>query len=148
VSKRAQQARKPVESQERNDGIIAALGPRTKAQIDALEKLLLLTTPPKVMIENSFAGLRNAIAGDLQSAFEDQWTRGVMHGQWLQQQRIDELEQKLFAVPPEDAELANVMAILNQEESVDMNSFLGDLPEEQLISLEELERVVHDVLSD
>ena len=71
-----------------------------------------------------------------------------MHGQWLQQQRIDELEQKLFAVPPEDAELANVMAILNQEESVDMNSFLGDLPEEQLISLEELERVVHDVLSD
>ena len=54
---------------------------RTKEQIDALEKMLQCSMPPRVVLENAFAGLRHAAAEDLETAMEVQYQRGVKQGE-------------------------------------------------------------------
>ena len=65
---------------------------RTKEQIDALEKMLHSAMPPRVVLDNSFAGLRNAIADEIELGMESQWRKGVQHGEWLSASKILELE--------------------------------------------------------
>lgn len=65
---------------------------RSKEQIDALEKMLHSAMPPRVVLDNSFAGLRNAIADEIELGMETQWRKGVQHGEWLAAHKINELE--------------------------------------------------------
>ncbi len=51
----------------------------SKEQVDALEKMLLVAMPSRVVLDNSFAGLKCAIAEDL----ELQYMKGVEAGQDL-----------------------------------------------------------------
>lgn len=68
---------------------------RTKEQIDALEKMLRTAMPPRIVLDNTFTGLRNSVADELQSAMEIQWQSGVEHGERIAKQRINELEARL-----------------------------------------------------
>eukprot|EP00966_Prymnesium_polylepis_P236677 5473995-Prymnesium_polylepis.2 len=65
---------------------------RSKEQIDALEKMLHSAMPPRVVLDNSFAGLRNAVADEIELGMETQWRKGVQHGEWLAAHKILELE--------------------------------------------------------
>ena len=70
---------------------LAAIGlqaMRTKEQIDAFEQLLHAGMPPRVVLDNTFAGLRNSCASDLQTAMEVQWKRGVKHAETILSDRI------------------------------------------------------------
>ena len=68
---------------------------RTKEQIDALEKMLHSAMPPRVVLDNTFVGLRNSIADELETAMEVMWKRGVAHAESIANTRIHELEARL-----------------------------------------------------
>ena len=72
--------------------------------------MLQVAMPPKVVLENSFVGLRHAIADEIEAGMESQWKNGVRHAELLAQARIDELaaEVKLLRgkVAPTDDDLA------------------------------------------
>ena len=68
---------------------------RSKHQIDALEKMLMNGMPPRVLLENSFSGLRCVVADEMEQAQGQQWARGVRHGEQLNNSRIAVLEQML-----------------------------------------------------
>lgn len=59
----------------------------SKAQIDCLERLLHAGMPPRLMLDNAFAGLRTSVADDLETAIEEQWQAGAKHGEWMASQR-------------------------------------------------------------
>jgi hypothetical protein len=65
---------------------------RSKEQVDALEKMLHSAMPPRVVLDNSFTGLRHAIADEIELGMDTQWRRGVQHGEWLVAHKIAELE--------------------------------------------------------
>ena len=65
---------------------------RSKEQVDALEKMLHSAMPPRVVLDNSFAGLRNTIADEIELGMESQWRKGVKHGEWLAANKIMDLE--------------------------------------------------------
>ena len=91
------QQRRPVKAHERDDPLEAhgEYAGRSKAQIDALEKLLHSAMPARITLDNTFNGLRAAVAEEIQAGFDQSWTRGVAHGEWLQQQKVNDLEAKL-----------------------------------------------------
>ena len=93
----ASQARRPVKQRALLDPLesIGSRAERSKEQVDALEKMLGSAMSPKVVLANTFTGLRNAIAEEIETALEVQWARGVKHGEWLAQQTIAELQAKL-----------------------------------------------------
>ena len=59
----------------------------TKAQIDCLERMLHSGMPPRIQLDNAFAGLRNSVADDIETAIEEQWKAGVKHGEYALNQR-------------------------------------------------------------
>ena len=65
---------------------------RSKEQVDSLEKLLHSAMPPRVVLDNAFAGLRNAIADEIEYGMELQWRNGVKHADWLSEGRINDLQ--------------------------------------------------------
>jgi hypothetical protein len=146
VRSTASQTRKLVKSHKRDDPLelIGMHAERSKEQVDALEKMLHIAMPPRVVLDNTFAGLRDAIASDIQTALEVQFARGVKHGEWLQQQRIYDLEAKLneakdgaFLPIEDDADLASELA-----------KFLSDIPDQDdMIDLNSLTREIENITS-
>jgi hypothetical protein len=59
----------------------------TKAQIDCLERMLHSGMPPRVQLDNAFAGLRHSVADDIETAIEEQWKAGVKHGEYALKMR-------------------------------------------------------------
>jgi hypothetical protein len=96
---------------------------RSKEQIDALERMLQSAMPPRVVLENTFIGLRNSVAEEL----EEQWRRGVEHAECVASARVAEIEAQLL-----------------QPDSDDFTKFLESLPRspDSTIDLEALAREV------
>lgn len=109
---------------------------RSKEQIDALEKMLRSAMPPRVMLENAFAGLRSSVAEEMQAAMEVQWRRGAKHAETICNARISELEKKIES----DRELEQLLAghLADDEAPADedqllideLTKFLQEAPEE------------------
>ena len=106
----------------------------SKAQIDCLERLLHSGMPPRLQLENAFAGLRASVADDIETTLEEQWKAGVKHGEWLAQNRqstedfikIRELENKVVEVMSGKAALERTMGLNNCREA------LGQSPVDEL----------------
>lgn len=79
--------------------------------------------PPRLQLENAFAGLRASVADDIETTLEEQWKAGVKHGEWLAQNRqstedfikIRELENKV-------AELMSGKAVLERTMGKQLNN--------------------------
>ena len=52
----------------------------SKDHIDAMEKLFRCGMPSRIIIEDLFNSLRNAVADDIESAMDKQWKCGLEHG--------------------------------------------------------------------
>lgn len=87
-SKKSRQSSDPLE-------MLGVRTERTREQIDTLEKILLNGMPPRVLLENSLAGLRHAIATEFDTLAEVQWKRGVKHGESIRQSEITALNDQL-----------------------------------------------------
>lgn len=120
---------------------------RSKEQVDALEKMLHSAMPPRVVLDNSFAGLRNAIADEIEGGMETQWMRGVQHGEYMAQCQIEELQNELlctktmlFQLQQDNCE--NVSSVDD-----DLAKFLSELPEpsEATIDLEAMTREIESL---
>ena len=108
---------------------------QTREQIDALERLLGTSVPPKVVIANSFYALRHAIFDEFES---------VMQAQWLKGRRQTLLEDAALAIDtgapaPLPDDLAQFLDEVPGEE------IARDVAQHGLIDLEALEREINSV---
>lgn len=78
--------------------VTGAVCARTKEQIDAFERMLHQAMPCKVVLDNSFAGIRNCIADEMEAIMEAHFKRGVQHGELIGMARVDELEAELHKI--------------------------------------------------
>lgn len=117
-SKKSRQSSDPLE-------MLGMRTERTREQINTLEKILLNGMPPRVLLENSLAGLRHAIATEFDALAEVQWKRGVKHGENIRQSEINALNDQLrmlnfnYSMQPSDL----------QRQTDTEESYLSHLPD-------------------
>ena len=68
---------------------------RSKEQIDSLEKMLLAGMPPRVVLDNAFAGLRCAVAEEMESVIEVEMKRGMKLAESIASSEIAALQTEL-----------------------------------------------------
>ena len=142
---------------------------QSKAQINCLERMLQTGMPPRIQLENAFAGLRVSVADDIEAAIDEQWSKGVSHGQYIEGCRTPsseavkgsfeyrEVECRLIEQMAENASLQRRLracqealshtgrANTGDEFAEELSAFIG--AEEDEIDLDELSRQV-DLLSE
>ena len=109
---------------------------RTRDNIDALEKLLANSMPPKVVLQNSFDALRLAISQEVEELMEAQWWKGVRHEQCMSEQLRRNTE-PAASLPMLDDDFARFLDEVPDEE------VCKDVADHGLIDLAALEREIN-----